>query len=66
MSAADDMARLRAEADQAMEGMKEFAGLVWSFYSSLIAQGFKADQALQLSLTYVSEFMRNAYGGGEA
>jgi hypothetical protein len=65
MSAQDDMARLRAEADQAKEGMKEFAALVWGFNSALVAEGFKPAEALQLSVTYVAQFMQNAYRGGE-
>lgn len=65
MSAEDDIARLRAEADQGKEGLKELAGLVWSFYSGLITEGFKPDQALQLTITYLAQFMQNAGGGGE-
>jgi hypothetical protein len=49
----DDMARLRAEMDQAKEGSREFAKNLWAFYSECRAQGFNEDQAMALTLTYM-------------
>lgn len=55
----DMLGRLRAEMDQARAGVREFAGMIWSFYDELCQQGFKADSALVLTLTFLSETMQN-------
>lgn len=64
MSAADDIARLRAEADQGKEGIKEFAGTVWSFYSALVKDGFASDQALAITLAWMAHLLGRAKGNG--
>jgi hypothetical protein len=55
MAPDDDIARLRAESDQAKEGMKEFAGNLWAFYSALLEEGFDPSQAITLTLSFLGE-----------
>lgn len=57
----DDMARLRAEMDQAKEGVREFAKTLWAFYSELTAQGFSEPAALALAI----QFLIESVGQGE-
>lgn len=58
----DPIARLRAEMDQAKEGMKEFAGNVWAFHGALLEQGFTSEQAMTLTVTWLSETLRTIGG----
>jgi hypothetical protein len=53
----DDMARLRAEMEQAKEGGKEFAKNLWAFYSECVEQGFDTDQAMALTITYMQNVL---------
>ena len=55
----DPIARLRAEADQAREGAREYAGTLWSFHSSLRDEGFTPDEALMLTQTFLIESLRS-------
>jgi hypothetical protein len=50
----EELARLRAQMDQAAEGMKEFASTLWAFFSSLKEQGFSDRHAIQLTDTWLS------------
>jgi hypothetical protein len=54
----DDLARMRAAMDQAKEGMKEFGGSLWAFYSGMIAEGFTSEQAMTLTVTFLAETLR--------
>lgn len=51
----DMLGRLRAEMDQAKEGVREFAGMVWAFYDELITLGFRPKHALVLTLTFLQQ-----------
>lgn len=57
----DEMARLRAELDQAREGLRELAAALWTLYRELTQQGFTHRQAFELTATWLVE-MVNARG----
>jgi cyclopropane fatty-acyl-phospholipid synthase-like methyltransferase len=57
MSQEDDLARLRAEMDQAREGMKEVAASCWAFYAALQEEGFEAGQALKITISWLTEML---------
>lgn len=56
----DEIARLRADGDQAKEGMKELAGTTWAFYAALTDEGFAPDEALALTAAWITALA----GGG--
>jgi hypothetical protein len=56
----EEMARLRAEMDQAVEGIRETARGLWTFYSECHEQGFDPDQAFALTATFLVEMWRGA------
>ena len=62
----DPIGRLRAQADQSKEGMREFAGTLWAFYSGLMAEGFDASQAFGLTATFLSDGLRGNRDAGDA
>jgi hypothetical protein len=45
----DDFARLRAESDQLLEGMREFAATTAAYYKGLIEQDIPEPQAARLT-----------------
>jgi hypothetical protein len=49
----DDIARLRAESDQAAAGLQEVARNLWAFFSELLEQGFTADQAMTFTQVFL-------------
>lgn len=53
----DEMARLRAEVDQAREGLRELAGALWALYSQLVDQGFRRHQAMDITITWLTEMV---------
>jgi len=55
-----DLARMRAEIDQAREGLKELAGVLSAFYRELFASGFTKDQALDLTKTWLLHMLGSA------
>lgn len=65
MDPKDEVARLRAAADQAKEEMYEFAGSTHAFYRGCVDQGFTEEQALKLTITWLTETIGAALGGGE-
>lgn len=56
-----ELARLRAELDQAKEAMGELAGSLWRFYSDAVEAGFTEAQAMTLTLG----FLKAGLGGGD-
>lgn len=50
----DPIARLRAQMDQAKEGAREYAGTLWAFYSGLVEEGFNENQALALTISFLT------------
>lgn len=65
MAEDDPIGRLRAEMDQSREGMKEFAGTLWAFYAGLTQEGFDAQQALMLTVAFLTECMRSNRSSGD-
>ena len=65
----DILAKMKADADQAVEGTREFARMTASYYKELIEEGVPASLAEQLTVTYTSSFLIAAAGaqgeGGE-
>jgi hypothetical protein len=60
----EELARLRAQLDQAKEATKELAGTLWSFYSALVEEGFDGPAALSLTNSFLGAmFLAN---GGES
>jgi hypothetical protein len=59
----EEIARMRAEMDQAREGLKEYTATLWTFYSELLEQGFTEAQALRLTVQFVKGA---SAGGGES
>jgi hypothetical protein len=55
-----EIARLRAEADQTREHVKELGSTIYAFYESLTAAGFDSDQALALTQTWLSQLLNGA------
>jgi len=54
-----EVARMRAEMDQAMEGVKEVGRSVKVFYDALREQGFDETQAMRLTCEFVRGFSRS-------
>lgn len=54
MSAEDEIARMRAEGDQARAGSGEFAGTLGAFYTSLTSAGMFPEHALQITLHWMT------------
>jgi hypothetical protein len=50
----DPIARMRAEMDQAREGIKEIPGVLWGFYTSAVEAGFSEAEAFRLTLKYMA------------
>jgi hypothetical protein len=50
--AREQLAQLRAQMDQAREATGELASLLFRYYSELLDQGFSAEQALTLAVSY--------------
>lgn len=59
----DVVARLRAEMDQQLAGLKEVAANLWGFYSEAVEQGFTPDQAMMLTLGLLSSW---SHGSSDA
>lgn len=57
MAQEDDLARLRAEMDQAREGMKEIAASCWAFYAALQDEGFEDGQALRITISWLTAML---------
>jgi hypothetical protein len=60
MSHQDELARLRAEADQSKMLMRELAATAFAFYSGCREAGFDEDQALQLTQTWLVTLIQTA------
>ena len=54
MSHDDEMARMRAEVDQAKAGLAEVAGSCWAFYAALLDEGFDAGQAIKITVAWLT------------
>jgi hypothetical protein len=61
----DPLARLRAEMDQAREGVKEFMGTLRAFYSTALEEGFSEEAALRLTRDFLIQSLRNVRGDDE-
>lgn len=61
---ADDFARMRAEMDQAREGLKELAQTMAVFYRELCDSGFARAQALDLTKTWLLHLLGSASATG--
>jgi hypothetical protein len=61
----DPIARLRAEMDQSREGLREYAGGLWAFYSQCVSEGFSVDQAFGLTVTMISTIAQMPPAGGD-
>lgn len=59
----DELTRLRAQMDQAREGMREIAGSCWAFYSALVDEGFTPGQALDVLQTWLAATVDSLRGG---
>lgn len=57
---ADDLARLRAEADQNREQMRELGRSLRGFYDGCTESGFTEEQALQLTGTFLTQALSSA------
>ena len=57
----DLIARLRAEMDQAREGMKELAQNMWAFYGGLRDAGFSKAQAFTLTRDLMAVSLSQSY-----
>jgi predicted trehalose synthase len=55
-----EIARMRAEADQSRESMKDFAGILRGFFDGLVSAGFSEDQALSLVQTWLTQMLQGA------
>ena len=51
----DELARLRAEMDQAKESGRDIAAGAWAFYSGAVDSGFNVEQAFELTCSYLHE-----------
>lgn len=60
MSHEDDLARMRAASDQAREGLAEMAGMMATYYRSLLEAGMDPDHAILLTVSYQQTLMTNA------
>lgn len=60
MSHEDDLARMRAVFDQAREGLAEMAGMMVTYYRSLVEAGMDPDQAILLTVSCQQTLMTNA------
>lgn len=60
MAHADDLARMRAEMDQAKEGVREFAGAAHAFYGGCREAGFGRRDALALTQTFLATVISTA------
>lgn len=49
----DEMARLRAQSDQARESTKEIVSSLHGFYADLVERGFTEDQAFEMTLKWM-------------
>lgn len=58
--AADDLARMRAEMDQAREQMRELGRNLRGFYDGCTESGFTDEQALQLTGTFLTQALSSA------
>jgi hypothetical protein len=61
----DPLARLRAEMDQAREGLKEVAANLHAFFEESVEQGFSEEQAFRLTRDFLAQMSRAAGGDGE-
>jgi hypothetical protein len=64
MAASDEIARMRAEMDQAREGLKEMAGILAGFHRELVESGLSQHQALDLTKTWFSHLLGSASASG--
>lgn len=53
----EQIARFKAEGDQAKAAGKEVAGQLWSFYAALCEEGFSEEQAFLLTNTYLTALL---------
>lgn len=58
MSHEEDLARMRAEMDQAKEGLREFAGSIRVFYLELIEAGFTSNEAMALTVAWITAMLK--------
>lgn len=65
-NAEDQAAQLRAAMDQAKEASKEFAELLFAFFSNLCESGFPQSAALALTIAYQTQMMASFTGGDNA
>jgi hypothetical protein len=58
----DELARLRAQTDQAREAIREVALNLWAFHTALTDAGFNEEQALVLTIEMLSGCLPNWTG----
>lgn len=56
----EDLARLRAEMDQAREALRELGRSLKGFYDGLLESGFTDEQAVQLTQTFLGQSLATA------
>jgi hypothetical protein len=61
-----ELARMRAETEQANETMKELAGTTRTFFEGLVDAGFCEHHALQLTQAWLTQFIQTAPTSGMA
>ncbi len=59
MTPEDPLPKLRADLDQAIAGMAEFARLVHGYFTQCVAAGFSERQALSLTVAYQRHLLTN-------
>ena len=59
------LARMRAEADQARQGVSEFGGILAMFFQSCRDNGFGRREALALTQTFLATQMANHETGDD-
>lgn len=54
----EELAKMRAAADQLKAGMAETAGMIAAYYKALIVEQVPSDLAYALTISYQESFMR--------
>lgn len=63
MQPEDEFARLRAQMDQGMAALREFAQQLWVLYDELTAQGFSEAHAIQIVTEFTGQSIANLVEG---
>lgn len=60
---AEEIARMKAEIDQAKEGLKELASVLWMFHAELLTQGFTSPDAMRLTVAWLTALLTGGSQG---